>query len=242
MIVVTLEDYLPSPRYDSVPWTKALIDEAPTSAGPWTQIDQIIFADPDADPTDPKARNLTTPNGTLEFGWYRVTFTDQFGETAQPTAPKYNGPSQSYEPTIDQVARKLLSRTVDQYGNMTGAFTSDTTPTAAQVQAIIEGVMPQVADVIGDEIPDALTDDAANVVAILAATQIELDFFSEQVNTGRSIYPQLVKQYDAALAALQRAVTSALEGGGTVVDEGPTNVPSYSFPNPCHSLGLRTRW
>jgi hypothetical protein len=133
MTVVTFEDYLPDPRYDGTPWARATIEEAITSEGPWTLIDTITFADPDADPTKPKQRSFTTDNAVFMAGWYRVTFADALGQASQPTAPVYNGTAYEYEPTLDQVARKILSRTRNQFGQLVGTFTTETQPTDAQV-------------------------------------------------------------------------------------------------------------
>lgn len=141
-----------------------------------------------------------------------------------------------YTPTKDLVARKVQSRTRDQFGNLAGTFSATTTPTDTNVTAIIGDVITEVADVIGDDIPTALFDDAKNVVALKAAMQVELDFFPDQVNTGRSIYPQLSDQYEKALVRLTRAITMSEAGDGTVDDAGASLRPSYSFPKPTITL------
>lgn len=140
-------------------------------------------------------------------------------------------PTSDYTPTVDQIARKIMSRTRDAYGALVGTFNASTTPTGVQALAVAEDVITEVADVIGDDIPVALFDDASNVAAIRAAMQIELDFFSEQVNTGRSIYPQLEKQYQSAINSLAEAVLQAEAGDGKVENTAPSRRPSYSFPD-----------
>jgi hypothetical protein len=232
--VVTLKAYTPSERFDGVPWTRALVHEGPKAAGPWVLIDTIIFPDPDVDPTNPKPRNITTDNAVLTYGWYTVTFVDASGATQQPTAPVYNGAKLEYEPTVDQVARKILSRTRDKYGRMIGTFTNDTAPTDDQVQEIVSDVVTEIADVVGDDIPDALIDDAANVVSLRAAMQIELDYYADQVNTDRSPYNQLKELYDEALAKLSSAVTGATDTD--VTGGNPATRPSFGFPDPYFTL------
>lgn len=238
MTVVTFENYTPSARYDGIPYTKAVIQEAPLRTGPWTTREIKVFADPDADPSDPKTRNFTTSAATLEAGWYRILFEDNIGAQQQPTAPEFNGPKLEYEPTVDQVARKILSRTRDKYGNLLGTFNNDTAPTDLQVQEIISDTVTEIADVIGDDIPDALIDDAQNVASLRAAMQIELDYYADQVNTDRSPYNQLKELYDEALEKLAVAVTSAEDG--EVVNSSPATRPSYSFPE--HGIGYGTVW
>ena len=88
--VVTFEDYLPSPRYDSLPWTSVKIEEGAAVDGPWTLIDTIAMA-PDADPANPAYRNFTTANANDASDlWYRLTFYDAAGAFAQPTYPVQN--------------------------------------------------------------------------------------------------------------------------------------------------------
>ena len=209
MSIVTFQDYMPTPRYDGTPWTRVLIEEAATEEGPWTQIDDILLVPADTDPTQPRARSFTTQNGTLIEGWYRVTFKDAAAHLLL-TDPVQNIPGSdiNFRPTITEVARKIMSRTRDRYGNLVGTFTQNTQPTDTQAAGIITGVLTEIADYIGDEVPEAFRDDAANVAAIRAAMQIELDFYSDQVNTGRSIYPQLKEQYEEALLALTKAMSS----------------------------------
>jgi hypothetical protein len=140
-------------------------------------------------------------------------------------------PSSDYEPSLAQVGRKNLSRTKDQFGNPLGTFTAATTPTDTMVTNIIQDILPEVADRIGDDIPNVFWDDAANVAAYRAAMQIELDVFSDQISTGRSIYPQLNDLYEKALSSLNKSI-EGFEAGDTGADSGATGThPRYSFPD-----------
>lgn len=89
--VITFEDYLPSPRYDSLPWTQVKIYEGTASVGPWTLIDTIAISPLDADPASPAYRNFTTSSAADAFDlWYQLTFFDAAGAFAQPTFPVQN--------------------------------------------------------------------------------------------------------------------------------------------------------
>lgn len=88
--VVSLEDFRPSPRYDSLPWTQARIEEGTTSAGPWTVLETIAISPVDADPSNPAFRNFTTQLGTAPDLWYRVVFLDATGDLGLPTFPVQN--------------------------------------------------------------------------------------------------------------------------------------------------------
>jgi hypothetical protein len=89
-VVVSLEDFRPSPRYDGEPWTDAQIYEAPTSAGPWTLLETIMLTPVDADPENPAYRNFTTDLGTADEQWYQIIFVDADLSTGQPTFPIQN--------------------------------------------------------------------------------------------------------------------------------------------------------
>lgn len=232
MYVVTFVEFIPEPRFDNISWMQVEIAEAATEEGPYTLIDTLSIV-PDIDPAHPAPRSFTTNNATLQNGWYVVTFLDLTGNDRSQVSPVHfdNSGEISWSPSVLQVARKILSRTRDQYGNMVGTFSNITTPTDTQVAAIVGDVQTEIADVVGDDLPEPLWNDAQNVVALRAAMQIETDFYSEQMASNRSAYPMLEKQYADALAKLQNAVETYGDDG-SVDSSSPGRVPSYSFPEP----------
>lgn len=161
-------------------------------------------------------------------------------------------PTSDYSPSLAQVARRNMQRTKDQFGNLVGTFSSVTVPTDTQVTALIAEIVNEVADLIGDDIPDSCFENGQNVCAIKTAAQIELDYFSDQVNTGRSIYPQLLAQYEMAVKRLMRQVTIVSEGDGSTVKSADASMrPSYNFGQDCCEvepgqsrgmIGFGTRW
>jgi hypothetical protein len=92
--VVTLEGFVPSARYDAIPWTQAQIEEAADAIGPWALIDTIPITPTDADPAEPAPRSFTTSNGTAPFLWYRIIFRDASNNDTLPTRPIQNVPSE----------------------------------------------------------------------------------------------------------------------------------------------------
>lgn len=230
MRVVSFYDVQPIPRYDGVRWTNVTVGEAAGQDGPFTIIDNITLSPVDMDPAHPMVRQITTEQAVLDAGWYQLTFVDASGDIQQPVVPLWDSPdaNQAWLCTVYDVALKDLSRTRDSYGNMVGTFTQDTTPKDDQVVAMIQRLGPAVADAIGDVIPTAFFDDAQNVLATRVAMQIELDYYPDQVNTGRSIYPQLEKMYETELARLQTAITSS--SGGEVDPTGAAGHAQWSFP------------
>lgn len=115
--VITFEGYRPSPRFDSIPWTEARVEEATTEDGPWTQIDVFALSPVDSDPEHPASRSFTTElaSDTPDL-WYRIVFADGTGDVLQPTTPVQNAgadatfPSASAYADVDELARILKIR------------------------------------------------------------------------------------------------------------------------------------
>jgi hypothetical protein len=243
--IMTFEDYVPLARGDEVPWTIANIEVSENGADGWSLIDSIGLLPYDEDPMDPKPRTLTTSEASDIRGlWYRVVFLDDQGFYQAPTEPiqDVDQTTQNYWPTVRQVAQRITSRTRMQFGDLAGTFNDQTTPTATQVEGVIAETITEVADTIGNVVPAQLIDDASAVAALKAAMQVELSFFSDQVNTGRSIYPQLEKQYTAALASLATSIRQAesVGGDGAVIDTSPSRRASMGgFPEPQSTWGQK---
>jgi hypothetical protein len=90
-IVVSLEDYRPAPRYDSVPWTDAQIQEGTASDElAWVTLETQPLTPVDSDPANPMYRNFTTMLGTAADRWYRIVFLDASLNVGQPTIPVQN--------------------------------------------------------------------------------------------------------------------------------------------------------
>jgi hypothetical protein len=90
-VVVSLEDYRPAPRYDSLPWTNAMIQEGTSADDPaWVTLETQPLSPLDSDPANPAYRNFTTTLGTAEELWYRIVFLDATMATGLPTVPIQN--------------------------------------------------------------------------------------------------------------------------------------------------------
>ena len=89
-VVVSLQDYRPSPRYDGEPWTDAQIYEGTASDGVFTLLETIPILPVDSDPENPAYRNFTTDLGTADELWYQIVFVDADMSTGQPTTPIQN--------------------------------------------------------------------------------------------------------------------------------------------------------
>lgn len=232
MSVVSFTDYVPSPRFDNIPWTTVRIYESPAESGAaWTQIDSIALFPVDTDPAHPAARSFTTDNATLLEGWYRVDFVDASGDVL-PTEPVKNTPrlDAEYLPTLGQVAAVTIGRTLDQFGKKTGTFTTETDPTDQQVRNLILQAGDDVRDKIGGVIPADLREKAQRVIALRTAMLIELANYSSEVATDRSPYRMIKELYDELLPDLVRAVADE-ESGANVDDSltGPGKMAEFGF-------------
>jgi hypothetical protein len=237
MRVVSLIDFTPTPRYDGKKWTSARIEESASSAGPWTVLETQAILPLDADPKAPEPRSFTTELATLVDGWYRVTFLDATGDEELPTEPIHFLPLPEFAPSVREVASLIMSRTKDTSGNELGTFTMDTRPTSSKVQEIIGQASSDVEMLIDDDIPPGAWGPVGQAIALRAAMIIERSYFSEQVNTNRSNYPQLERDYlglmgkDGEAGVIARVVER--EAQEAITGEAPlTNRPSYSFPDP----------
>lgn len=108
--------FTPPRRFDEVPdpWVEVRIDEAqdaptsiPTEESEWTELETIALS-PDADPSDPAERHVTTDLATLETGWYRLVVLDSDGDLGVMDAV-YDaaGPSNDIRVMIPRVRRAV---------------------------------------------------------------------------------------------------------------------------------------
>lgn len=211
MSVITLQDIIPPPRHDDIPWTKLILQEAGASTGPWVTIETLTLAPLDADPANPNARGITSENATLDEGWYRVFFEDADADQSTPTNPVQNKDEAfpTFTPSIGSVGALLHARTKDTNGNELGTFTSETRPTNTQVAQIIGTAVHNVGTALKGTIPAEWLPEAAEIAALKAAMLVELSFFPEQIRTGRSPYTEYKDLYDQKIQLIQEALLVA---------------------------------
>lgn len=149
-------------------------------------------------------------------------------------------PTSDYTPTVETVAAHIRARTKTQGGKEAGTFNpaaawddgsgDGTRPTAEQVQELIDRVVGRMAGTIGEDIPENRWEEASSAASLRTAMFVELTFWPEQVNTGRSTYPQLrdlwKEEWEDLLTAM--GISTDAGGGAVSIDAG---YPSYGgFP------------
>lgn len=238
--VITFKDYLPAPREDGQPWTKALIYEAARPSGSWTLIDTVNFVDPDVDPSKPKSRTFTTENGSIEQGWYKVVFEDasnhqqEFGAVQNIAYP--------WVPSLNQVGALVRTRTKDSSGNELGTFNEDTRPTSQDVQELIQQATDTFVVRGGTEIPPELFQEVQRLIALRAAMLVEISYFPEQVATGRSPYNQYMELWSEGYgdAKCKGALIQALESvkmDDTSITQVQPGEAVFNFPRASNIAG-----
>jgi hypothetical protein len=202
--IVSFPIYRPPARYDNTPWTQIRVEERATAADPWVEVETITLDPVDALPARPLPRAITTALGTLESGFYRLVAVDAVGREQASEAMMRATPI--YRPQASDVAGKLRARTKDTNGNEVGAFTDDTRPTAANVEALIDDACSDVVRAIGPIVPLELVAAARSVVALRAAQMVELSYLPEQTNADNTVYQTLRLTYETELGRLINAV------------------------------------
>lgn len=135
-----------------------------------------------------------------------------------------------WAPGVDDVGAILRARTLTKNGLVAGTFNSYTTPSDVAVISLINQACSDVQDAIGPQtnVPVSLYSGVESLAAIGAALLIELGYFPEQINSGRSPYPQLKTQYDDKLKRLQNAIVSL--GGERPTDESMAPFGAFNGP------------
>lgn len=260
MTVVTLPRQTPLPRSDNVAWAQALIQEAPASAGPWTLIDTLTLSPTDTDPANPITRDLTTVHATLTEGWYRIIWKDAGAHTSAATAPWQNTSELAIgsRPSVTEVAALLRARTKLPGGREAGTFNTQTRPTGAEVEAIIDDSSDEVFGKVQAIDPTLPTGSAYNApgsdyerrirraIGLYAAILIEASYYPEQVKNDQSPVKTYQELYDSRIRALiSEGETGRAEGmgeGASGQGDAPADA-AWSFPADAGGLvGWQSRW
>lgn len=138
--------------------------------------------------------------------------------------------AESWQPALDDVGRLIPTRTRDAADpgsdEMLGTFTTTTTPSADQAQAMIDAAVRDVVSQTGpiDAYHDVeLTDAARNAAAWRAAADIELSYPNRDAD---------VQVYEALDARAKYEMTVVLRRLQIQGEGAPEAVPFWSAPDP----------
>ena len=112
----------------------------------------------------------------------------------------------AWEADVADVAALLPQRTKGEYGK-DGEFTTETTPTKAQVERILKQAASRIAGKLNvtedkDICSNGPLELAEEVHALRAAMMVELTYFANQLRTDQSPYEKLKEQFDEGLVDL----------------------------------------
>lgn len=201
--VHTLIGQAPIPRFpeppatEPEPWTQARVEYATVRSGPYTQV-ALQDLDPlDDYPEAPALRDITVEIPQTS-GWLRVVFLDADGDE-DPNEPVFVG--SAIRPTVAEVANLMPDRTTLEGGTEAGTFTTETRPTAAQVDALIDIVL----DSVDPHVPAGASTEAQraarSITTVRAAMLTEATYYSSQgeVSDARiAIWEKLLEQQSLA--------------------------------------------
>lgn len=136
---------------------------------------------------------------------------------------------ENWAPAVDAVGALLRARTKDRAGNEVGTFNADTRPTGEEVEALIDQAQEDIVAVLGTEdVPERWQLTARSVTVLGTALLVEIGYFPEQVNTGRSPYPQIKELYDDRLKRLVTGVAESIVVPGDEDMSGLEQLPVWT--------------
>lgn len=134
--------------------------------------------------------------------------------------------SDSYRPTIAQVASIIRARTKDKYGSELGTFNADTRPTGDQVTDLIDLALGMASAAIGQSVPSILWEPVSGLVAVNAASLIQASYWPEQVQNNTTLFDFWNNWYNEGIKAMALAVRAENEGDDEGAD-GTANLPVW---------------
>lgn len=82
--------FTPPVRFDDVPWAQVRIEDSLGMGGTFSTVEVQDLPDPDADPAEPRSRNITTSASDLEAGYFRLVWIDGEGGVSPPSVVVYS--------------------------------------------------------------------------------------------------------------------------------------------------------
>lgn len=238
--VVTIRDVVPPVRADTLPWTVMETQESADGSTNWATIDTWTFPDPDTDPANPKLRTRTIETATLERGFYRVRFSDATADVSSWSEPMENAALPTWAPAVREIASLMRARTKDRNSQELGMFTTETRPTAEEVEEEIENQAGWVAMLVGFAPTSSTIRTAAkNLTKLRTAMALESSYYPEQIENGHSPYRAWQDQYRIDMQSLNKIIFP--EGDVDPPSDDPLHgMPSYNFPSKNNLVGWRT--
>lgn len=136
-----------------------------------------------------------------------------------------------FRPTVDDMGAIMRARTASG-GEELGTFTTETQPTAAEVETAIDRASGLVSPRLGS-VRDDLIELARSIVALRAAMLVETSYFPEEAAPDQSAYAAYREQYHDALADYDAAVGEDVGDGNARIASVPQGfLAAWQAANP----------
>jgi hypothetical protein len=182
-------------------WTRARLEESTTRNGTFALIDTFALDPVDADPEQPQARAFHSTKATLPAGWYRLAWQNEAGDSSV-SEPVFAG--SGIRPAVGEVAALMPDRTTVDGGSEARTFNTLTSPTATEV----EGLIDMVLDSVDPRVPDGASAEveraARHVVTLTTAILVESGNWGDQLDTNEArvaLWERLLAAHEATLDA-----------------------------------------
>lgn len=136
-------------------------------------------------------------------------------------------------PTIYEVATLLRARTKDTAGNEIGTFTHFTRVTASQAEQLVLQARDHVVSQAGLEtdVVAAHRTLVRSLVALAAAMLIELSYFPEQVESGKSAYDRYERMFNQRVEQLAKVTGGTPQRSWASLETVSSTVASAYLPD-----------
>lgn len=116
-------------------------------------------------------------------------------------------PATDYRPTIDEIGRRIKSRTLETIsGKRVGTFNANTNPTADEIGTFIDDALSEVGARVGQDLDQEYWAAAKYAAIMHVCSSIELSLYPESTDEAVSAYNAFKARFDAAIEALNTAI------------------------------------
>lgn len=111
-----------------------------------------------------------------------------------------------YTPSVDEIGKRLYSRTLTDLGGRIGTFNDDTKPTATDVRDLIEDAVQVVNSAVGENLDSEYWRMAKAAVIAYTCMSIEMGFYPETTDAADSAYRAFRERFAQQITFLEKAL------------------------------------
>jgi hypothetical protein len=116
-------------------------------------------------------------------------------------------PTSDYRPTVDEVAKRLVARTMEaDTGNRVGTFNADTRPTGEEVHDLIDDALTVVSSAVGVDLDAEFLPMAKAATIAYTAMSIEMSYYPETTEAGDSSFRAFKERFAQQVEYIETAL------------------------------------